>query len=74
MKEITISKKEYQELLEKALRYDYFRRLMEEDIFAPPPTKSIREVLRAFEKTKIYSPKFLKSLERGLKRSSYFRK
>lgn len=74
MEEITISKKEYQELLEKALRYDYFRRLMEEDIFSPPPTKNIREIIRAFKKTKIYSPEFLKSLERGLRRSSYFRK
>jgi hypothetical protein len=74
MREITISKKEYHQLLDKALRYDYFRQLIEEDIFAPPPTKNIEEILRAFKKTKIYSSEFLKSLERGLRRSSYFKK
>ncbi len=73
MENIIISKKRYQELLDKALRYEYLRRIMEEDIFAPPPTKDIEKIIRAFEKTGIYSKEFLRSLKRGLRRSSYFK-
>jgi len=73
---ITISKKEYQRLLEKALRYEYLRQILKEkeDIFAPPPTRRIKEIIKSFRETKLYSPQFLKSLEKGLKRSSYFKK
>jgi hypothetical protein len=73
---VIISKKEYQKLLEKALRYEYLRQLLreEEDIFASPPTRKIKEIIKSFRETKLYSPEFLKSLERGLKRSSYFKK
>lgn len=46
---------------------------MEEDIFAPPPTRNIEKIIRAFEKTGIYSKEFLRSLKRGLRRSSYFK-
>jgi len=70
---ITISKKEYQQLMDKALRYEYLRQILEEDIFAPPPTKNIKGIIREFKKTRLYNQKFLESLEKGLKRSSYFR-
>ncbi len=43
MENIIISKKQYQELLDKALRYEYLRHIMEEYIFAPPPTKYIEK-------------------------------
>jgi phage pi2 protein 07 len=72
MATITIPKKEYQELIEKKFRYEYLRQIIEEDIFSSPPTRSIKEVLKAFKGTKKYSQQFLKSLEKGLSRSSYF--
>jgi hypothetical protein len=73
MANIIISKKQYQELLDKALRYEYLRSIMEENIFSPPPTKNIEKIIKAFERTGIYSKEFIKSLKRGLKRSSYFK-
>lgn len=72
MTTITIPKKEYKELVETKLRYEYVRRALEDGIFSPPPTHSAREVARAFEKTEKYSRKFLGSLEKGLKRSTHF--
>lgn len=76
MDTITIPKKQYQKLLEKALRYEYLQKIIKEreDIFASPPTREVKEVIKAFRETKLYTPQFLKSLEKGLKRSSYFRK
>lgn len=70
---ITIPKKEYQELLEKKLRYEYLRQIMSENIFASPPTRNIKEIIGAFKATRKYNQKFTKSLERGLGRSSYFK-
>lgn len=70
---ITVPKKEYQRLLDKAFRYEYLRQILEEDIFASPPTKNIKKIIQTFEKTKLYNQKFLERLEKGLKRSSYFR-
>jgi len=73
---ITIHEKEYQKLLERALRYEYLLQILKEkeDIFASPPTRNIKEIIKSFRETKLYSPKFLRSLEKGLKRSSYFKK
>ena len=73
MANIIISKKQYQELLDKALRYEYLRHIIEENIFAPPPTKDIEKIIRVFKRTGIYSKEFLRSLKRGLRRSSYFK-
>ena len=73
MNTITIPKKEYKELVEKKMRYEYARRILKEDIFSPPPSRSAADVARAFRETKKYSEKFLKSLEQGLKRSPHFR-
>ncbi|MFH1656674.1 MAG: hypothetical protein ABH956_02785 [Candidatus Nealsonbacteria bacterium] len=72
MSNITISKKEYNKLLEKSLRYEYFRKILEEDIFSSPPTNNIKSIIGEFRETKKYNKKFLESLERGLKRSSDF--
>lgn len=74
MATVTISQKEYQKLIEKALRYEYLRQIMREDIFALPPVCNIKKIIEEFKKTRLYNEKFLKSLERGLKRSNYFRK
>lgn len=75
MEVVTIPKKEYQRLVERALRYEYLKKLIkeEEDIFSPPP-RNIKEIIREFKEIGIYSPEFIKDLERGLKRSSYFQK
>ncbi len=70
---ITIPKKEYHRLTEKAFRYDYLRQLLEEDIFSCPPTKNVKKVIESFRGTGLYKKNFLRSLEKGLKRSSYFR-
>ena len=69
---VTILKKEYSELVDKKRRYEYLRQIMEGEIFASPPTKKSGEVLRAFRETRKYSQTFLKSLEKGLRRSSHF--
>lgn len=71
---ITIAKKEYQSLAERALRYDFLVDLVQkkEDIFAPPIVKDTKRVIQDFRATKLYTSAFLKSLEKGLKRSSYF--
>ncbi|MBI4823912.1 MAG: hypothetical protein HY805_06755 [Nitrospirae bacterium] len=73
MQTVTISKKEYAELIEKKLRYEYLHQIIESDIFSPPPTKGIKEIIGAFKKTGIYNQKFIDSLEKGLKRSSHFK-
>lgn len=69
---ITISKKKYENLVEKSHYYDFFRKALKENIFCPPQEKNVEEVIKAFKKTKKYSIDFIKSLEKGLKRSSYF--
>jgi hypothetical protein len=74
MSTITISKKTYKELLEKKLRYERMREVLEEDIFGPPPTRKAKEVVAAFRDIGKYNAGFLKSLERGLRQSSYFKK
>lgn len=70
---VTIPKKEYQRLSERAMRYEYLRQILEEDIFVCPPTKNAKEVIGEFKKSGLYNQKFVKSLERGLGWSSYFR-
>lgn len=74
MNRVTIAKNEYERLIEAKLKYEYLRQVIEEDIFSPPPTKNIKEVIKAFKETGEYNAESLKSLERGLKRSPYFRR
>lgn len=73
MPTVTIPKREYQKLLDRALRFEYLRQILEDDIFSPPPTKDIKAIIREFRETGRYNEEFLKSLARGLKRSSYFK-
>jgi len=73
MQTVTISKKEYEDLIEKKLRYEHLHQIIEEDIFSPPPTKDIKELIKAFQKTGFYNQRFIASLEKGLRRSAYFK-
>ncbi|KKT39804.1 MAG: hypothetical protein UW28_C0029G0016 [Parcubacteria group bacterium GW2011_GWA2_44_13] len=70
---VTIPKKEYKELVEKKMRYEQLRQIIEGDLFASPSTRSTKEILAGFKATKKYSAKFLESLSKGLRRSSYFK-
>lgn len=70
---VTIPKKEYEELVEKRVKYEWLKEIIEGNVFSAPPTKNVLEVLAAFKATKKYGGKFLKSLANGLKRSSYFK-
>ncbi|OGD78562.1 hypothetical protein A2368_01410 [Candidatus Collierbacteria bacterium RIFOXYB1_FULL_49_13] len=40
--------------------------------FTPPPTRNSKKIIRAFIKTKKYSPEFLADLKHGLKLSGWF--
>ena len=71
---ITISEKEYKELIEGKLRYEYLKQVIEGDFFTPPPNKDIKSIIRAFKNTKKYNNKFIAGLEKGLGRSSHFNK
>ena len=73
MNTVTISKKEYETLLEKQERYEHVRSLVEGELFASPPTKSVRVVMKEFKATQRYSAAFLRDLEAGMTRSGYFR-
>ena len=73
MPNITISKKEYDNLIEKAFRFEYLQQVLKEDIFSSPPSKNSDLIMKEFKKTKKYNGSFLKSLSKGLKRSSYFK-
>lgn len=72
MSTITIPQKEYRELVEKRMRYEQLREFFEEDVFSPPPTKKIGEIIVAFRANGKYNKKFIEALGKGLKRSSYF--
>ena len=71
METVTISKKEFKQLTEKAMRYDFLRISMEKDLFVPPP-KNISKILTEFKKSGLYNEQFINSLEKGLNRSKYF--
>ena len=73
MATITIPKKEYEELVEKRVKYEWLKQIIEGNAFSSPPTKDVNEVLAAFKATRKYGRPFLESLKKGLRRSSYFR-
>lgn len=74
MTTVTIPKREYEELVEHKLRFEYLRMSFDDNLFASPPTRNVKEVIKAFEATGKYNKRFLQSLERGLSRSAYFKK
>ena len=70
---VTISKTKYETLKRRAEAYERIVSAAREDMFSPPPTRNISEIMRDFRATKKYSTAFLKSLKKGLLRSSYFK-
>jgi len=48
MQTVTISKKEYQELIEKKLRYEYLHQIIEKDIFSSKLTKDVKKIIKDF--------------------------
>jgi hypothetical protein len=74
MQKVTISKDEYNALLASKLKYEYLEQIIKNDLFSSPPTKDADSVIKAFSQTGTYNKAFLKGLEKGLKRSSYFKK
>lgn len=74
MATITLNQKEYRELKSRAEAYDRILSAIKiKDIFTPPTTKSRKKIISEFKKTKLYNKKFIDSLEKGLKRSTYFK-
>ena len=73
MSTVTISKIQYEALKRRATAYDHIITAARKDVFSPPPTRNRKEVMREFRATKKYSAAFLKSLDKGLTRSSYFK-
>ena len=65
---ITLSKTEYQRLKAQAKAY---QKIMSK-FFELALRNSIKEVIEDFRRTNLYSEEFLKDLESGLKKSSYF--
>ena len=74
MSTITIPKKEYAFLKERAEAYERVLSAAQDELYAPPPTRNRKEVLRALRRTGHYSPKFIASISKGLRHSSYFDK
>ena len=73
MTTVTIPKNEYRDLVDAKLRYEYLRQIMETDVFSPPPAKNRTAVIKALKETGKYNQKFLRSIAKGLRRSSYFK-
>ena len=71
---VTITRQEYDSLLNSKLKYDYLQQVLTNDLFAIPPTKNSEVVVKAFENSGKYNKAFIKSLSAGLNRSKYFNK
>lgn len=69
---IEIPKTEYERLRQKADLLEIIQKLSQADFFTEPPTKNPEKIIKEFQKTGLYKKTFLKSLEKGLKESSYF--
>ena len=72
MSTVTLRKSEYEILKKKAEAYEIIMRVVEQDIFSPPPMRSRKAILSKFKKTGSYSKAFLEDIEHALKRSSFF--
>ena len=72
MNTVTIPQREYQSLVDTKLRFEYVRRVLDEQFFALPPIKSRGKIIAALRSTKLYNKKFIQGITKGLKRSDYF--
>jgi hypothetical protein len=71
---VTLRKTEYLNLRERAEAFDRMVAVVNPSFFFAPQEKSRKKIISEFSKTKLYNKEFLKDLERGLKRSSFFTK
>jgi len=69
MTTVTISKKEYIKLKNQALAY----RKIAKSLFTSVIRDPVSEVVDDFKATGLYNRNFLKDLESGLRKSSYFK-
>ena len=70
MSSVTIPKQEYQRLKRQSDAY----RAVAAGRFAYIVRDDVETIMKDFEKTNLYSKKFLANLEKGLRRSSVYRK
>lgn len=71
---ISLTKTEYVDLTSRAKAYDMIISLVQKEVAFVPPTKSTKKIISELKKTEQYSQDFLKSVERGFKRSAHFTK
>ena len=71
MSTVTITKTQYHALKERADAYVRIASAARNELFTSPPVRSVKATIRAFRKTGKYNEAFLKSLERGLRESSF---
>ncbi|MFA4846099.1 MAG: hypothetical protein WC654_06095 [Patescibacteria group bacterium] len=69
---VRIPKTEYRQLTHVAKQYDLLRRVFTLNFFERPSTRSRKQIMKGLKSTGTYNTAFLKSLEKGLKESSYF--
>ena len=74
MSMITLPKIEYLNLKSRAKAFDNMIAGVNPSLFFIPVEKSRKKIISDFSKTKLYSKEFIKDLERGLSRSSFFTK
>ena len=71
---INLTKSEYIDLKSRADAYDRIISVAQREVSVTPPVRSAKKVMAEFRQADMYSQEFLKSLEQGLKRSSFFLK
>jgi len=74
MATVTLPKIEYLNLKKRAEAFDKMVGSINPSFLFIPTEKSRKKIISDFSKTRLYNKAFLKSLEKGLKRSSFFTK
>ncbi len=72
MTTVTIPKIEYEFLKNRATAYERVLSLAQDELRVSPPTRSRKEILSSLRGTGRYNRKFLASVSKGLRHSSYF--
>ena len=71
---VTMPKVEYISLKKKAESFDSMIAGINPSLLFVPLEKSRKKIISEFSKTKLYSKEFIKDIEKGMKRSSFFTK
>ena len=74
MATVTLRKIEYINLKKRAEAFDKIIAGVNPSFFFVPTEKSRKKIISEFSRTKLYNKDFLRSLGKGLKRSSFFTK